>query len=292
MTFSDEEYQVIFSPQKVKRILLALNFHWNNGYPALEFLKTDYFPFFKRHCRHNIDVIFFGPGHDKRGVYDNGLPENGWFSYKTLSLAYKMKPGYDGYILLNDDAFLNPILFNKHDPSKILAEPAMRHAASTREWYWMQQQYNGTTFGKAMEKMQDNWCESHDEFPMCRSPIRGLWMTVGCADFAYYPAEYMPLLVSFLDQCLRESVFLEFCVPAFTANFEYIAVSNSVDIPNKDNYAECGYRHAVKYGRGPAYDRNRARMREVFKWIDENPIFDGPLSRGPCQWMDNECDIQ
>ena len=100
MTFSDQG--IIFSAQKVKGILLAFNFHWNNGYPALEFLRNDYIPFFKRHCRYRIDVVFFGPGRDAREVYDNGLPENGWFSYKTLSLAYKMKPGYDGYILLND----------------------------------------------------------------------------------------------------------------------------------------------------------------------------------------------
>lgn len=279
-----------------KRILMVFNFHWYNNYPALDFLKEHYIPFFKRCCRHNLDVIFFGPEKDEeRNVYSNSLPEDGWFSYKSLQLAYQMKPDYDGYLFLNDDSFVNPLMFDQHDPDKILAEPATRQPTTGSGWVWMHIRWQGMKFGKRMKIAENSICQKYGEQfqSMCSSPFRNKWVTSGRADFVYYPAKYMPLFTAFVSECLAHSAFLEMCVPSFTANFDYMAVPNHRKVPDKDDYTECGYVHPVKYGTGEAFAANRGYMQKMFRWMDQQRLFNSSVVvRGPCVWSTSECETR
>lgn len=269
---------------------MIFNFHWYSNYTGLEFIKEQYIPFFKRCCRHALDVVIYGPKEDKdRGVFSNYLPENGWFSYKTLQMAYERNVGYDGYLFLNDDSFVNPIMFDQHNPDKILAEAVSRKPMNGSRWSWPHRRHNGSTFIERMKMAENDVCRGFGrDLHMCRTNVRHHWITMGRADMVYYPARYMPILVPFLKTCLEHSAFLEMCVPAFTANFPYVAVPNCHRPMYRHNSTHCGYNHPVKYG--AKYADNRKRMKDVFEWIEKTRLFDSSiLTPGSCLWTDAEC---
>jgi hypothetical protein len=191
----------------VPKVLFVVNFHWagqaNNASirMLIDLVFSHYFntPF---------DVVFVGPGAGSPGVLGNGLGENGFLSYHSLAVAYEHYPGYEGYFLVNDDAFL--------------VQP--RFEASLFAWHWQYPWTIGNNFPICL--VGGGWVWEHGcgqlikvYNQLCGDTFRG---DPGCsgphafygsqADFFYVPARLMPAFKRWSLAFVQAGIFLELAV--------------------------------------------------------------------------------
>jgi hypothetical protein len=255
----------------VRKVLMIYNFHWTY-YEAIHAIKDIYLPFFIRHFRFDVDVVFYGPAANSfLGIDTNGLPPGGWYSYVTLSsAAAKYRGPYLGYLLLNDDSILNPLLLNHHDFSRVLTiQPwGLRMRGEGGDWPWSRKlNHDGKRFFQAAREMFAELCSVDPSSAMCRlanGPICGF------ADFFYIPAQYVFEYSKLTRYCAKHQVFLETCVPSVCAGF------NPVTFPHCDGSLEggiwndfgrtmsCVHMHPLKLSRRNSVEK----LQEWIRFID------------------------
>eukprot|EP00047_Mylnosiga_fluctuans_P018471 m.71428 g.71428 ORF g.71428 m.71428 type:complete len:823 (+) comp7633_c0_seq1:14-2482(+) len=129
---------------KSPKVLLIVNYHWKKSCSPdtnkriLNKINAYYYntPF---------DTVFMGPTAEGEipNILSNGLHEGGYDTHYDVDVAYRKYPGYDGYLVINDDAILN--------------QP--RIPADGSHWFW-----------------QHAFTVADDVSPMCMFPPRGaLW---------------------------------------------------------------------------------------------------------------------
>lgn len=120
--------------------LIVVNYHWN-VFDSLPFLREVYFPRFLQLFKHSFDVVYFAPSYRRRlRVIGNSLPSGGFYSYYSLSLAYRLfrkvnEYEYAGYFLMNDDSFIDPLHLNRISLKKSFSEPSEEYSLDTTQWW-------------------------------------------------------------------------------------------------------------------------------------------------------------
>eukprot|EP00048_Salpingoeca_helianthica_P024945 m.36595 g.36595 ORF g.36595 m.36595 type:complete len:813 (-) comp9698_c2_seq1:120-2558(-) len=100
-------------PVSHPKILFVVNFHWNKQVEsnAARILLDNVF---SHYYNTPFDVVFVGPGSSRNGVLGNGVGENGYKSWVSMTAAAKQYPNYDGYFLVNDDMVVVQSQFEPH----------------------------------------------------------------------------------------------------------------------------------------------------------------------------------
>ena len=178
-------------------ILFVVNFHYkihatiNAKHVILHQIMQHYYqtPF---------DVIFISPGDDRPGFIGNGLPDNGFLSYHSLTVAHRRYPNYSGYMLVNDDVilvqhhFFNidwtlPLGFGGLDPAVCLV--------GGKHWPWA-----------------DEYCpRAIKAFRPTETTSRTIYRSQ--ADIFYVPAPYLSTWATWANAFVTNNVFLEIAVP-------------------------------------------------------------------------------
>lgn len=248
------------------RILMVVNYHWSN-YSSLDFVQNVYIPFFRKNYNHQVDVVIYGPDADGI-VKSNYLNQNGFYSYQTLTVAYRESPKiYDGYMLINDDCFVNPFFFNHHNLSQILVQKNQLLLYKQR-WFWARTLNDrNISFWNAAVSTMRAAC-SQKRYPMCKElrkrRDRAISLRKGWSDFFYYPKELMEEYVKFGDMCYANRSFLEICMPTFAANYDYYVLPMCSKLTKK-NFLRCGNVHPIKYG--ASFVENREIMAKWFTFL-------------------------
>ena len=122
--------------------LIIVNFNWNQ-FTSLQFLRTVYFPRFHELFMYSFDVVYFAPSYQKQlMVVNNRLQLGGYYTYRTISLAYRIfrdvnEYYYAGYFFMNDDSFIDPLHLNKIDLSESFSELSYDYSVNkTLSWVW------------------------------------------------------------------------------------------------------------------------------------------------------------
>jgi hypothetical protein len=190
------------------RVLIVVNFHWTRQATAattrmlMESLFVHYYntPF---------DVVFVGPGAGAPGVLGNGLPENGFLSYHSLTSAYERYPKYEGYLFVNDDTVLVQQRF----------EPEMF------AWRWTRPVFAGVGFRVCRSPPFMNWgWEAYcDRLVRAFNDLCAASYSTDCggehafyagdSDVFYVPGHLMPEYVRWERAMVKHEVFLEMAVP-------------------------------------------------------------------------------
>jgi hypothetical protein len=125
------------SPQ-IHRFLVIYNFHWSKHTGTIHHIRELYLPYLRRWLKYPFDVVFYAPeAFPDLGIASNDLSDNGFFSPYTFTLAYRHRSrDYTGYIFLNDDSVLDPILFNKHNLNEIATEDAKIKRVKYLQMVW------------------------------------------------------------------------------------------------------------------------------------------------------------
>ena len=228
--------------------LFVVNFHFH-AYEKADFIVNEYFVEFRKRYIMDFDVILLGPGGDsQRGVISNGLPELGFYSYHTLTVAYeqlciKEKCFYKGFFLINDDSYIDPLLLSTYDLTKSWSEPSLVVNYKVR-WHWSHRNVHGKTYivsyeNAIKELLETNYAKD------CR--LRNYHnLRRGYSDAFYIVAKDMPKWHKMMLVMKKHYVFLELAVP--TVNWcltkkEFIDCNHGKML---ERYT-CVHMHPVKY---------------------------------------------
>lgn len=240
-----------------QKLLVVYNYHWPfDG--SLNFIQNHFIPWFRWNFKRDIDVVFYGP-EDKGVIRTNNMPEGGGRSYMTLISAYKDNPtGYYGYLQLNDDSFLNPYILGYHDFTRPLCEGAggikPGHAPP---WISILNEHGDNRWDSANKWIKNVCNKTNNGLEMCKHPVDRI--PAGYADFFYIPKTHMPMFEFLFNECLREDVFLEFCVPASIANFDYSVIPRCCGL-DEITSRTCGHLHPIKLSK-------KSHRRTLKSWL-------------------------
>ena len=98
-----------------KRVLLIILFNQPHFYRNVDYLKRSYGNVFK-------NIVVYGPRPVPTGVHAAvaAAGDGGWYLQLMIIQAMKEHPGYDGYLWIGDDVWINyPQLLSKMDLNKI-----------------------------------------------------------------------------------------------------------------------------------------------------------------------------
>lgn len=249
--------------KSIKNYLFIFNFHWIK-YDCFDFINDVYIPYIKRTFHHKCSFVFYGPNKsDKYPIKSNGLKEAGHYSYYTIVKAfYDENTVYDGYFLLNDDSFFDPVVFykSKYNLTKPIIEGIVLEEKSLEKWFWPGViNYRGITFRQAYLNFRENVCEKKSFYGSKYSKSRLCHFNIkvnicGYADFIYIPNEYIRDYVHLLDLAYREGMFLEIALNTVAYMFEYIELGKKCYSVNE--LGNCPHIHPVKY----SYNANREKI--------------------------------
>lgn len=113
----------------LSNILLAINFN-HPHYSNIPILKKLYKHVFPHH-------VFCGPVPDPKKKYKiivvaQPVMQRGYYGYQCLALAIRKRPGFAGYLYLNDDMIVNWWMFLSLDKSRIWTGSLVKMAESTQ----------------------------------------------------------------------------------------------------------------------------------------------------------------
>lgn len=235
--------------------LFIFNYHWNN-YVSYPFIKDTYIPYIRKTFKYKCKFVFYGP--KKSNIYPikgNDLEENGVYSYYTLVKAYNdTNVEYDGYFLLNDDSFFDPIVFNKINISLdyTIVEGMGTFAANHTEWLWpAAYNYKGITFRQAYTNVRNKICSENFTryFKLCSFDINRNFH--GYADFFYVPNSLIKDYVYLFDLAYKEGMFLEMAVNSLIYNSDFQELGKKCFSIHE--LGSCPHVHPVKF----SYYENR-----------------------------------
>lgn len=201
--------QTMMKSRAPPRVLFVVNFHWTRV-ATLAVCKNLLENIFAHYFNTPFDVVFVGPGEGSEGVLGNGLPENGYYSYHSLTVAYARYPTYDGYFLINDDALLvqskfeaERFLWRWYYPFAVGEPGRACQVKPLFPWSW-----NALSCRQALGAFTE-MCG--DQFTTQCGGRHALYS--GQADMYYVPARLMGRYVSWATVFLKYKVFLEIAVP-------------------------------------------------------------------------------
>lgn len=218
-------------PRDDSRFLIAVNYHWP-GAKSLRFLKDTFFTEFSRQFDHHFDVVFFGPGKAK-GVVNNGLNTGGHLSYHTLALAVEMfgraKPtsdgagqaqtslgsgNYAGYILMNDDSYVDPYQLNRLNLTHSWTAPSIQLDPTCKKWAWpLARNSHKLTYLQASHNAYKEITRKHKDLAeKCHFELAAN-RRKGYADFFYIAAGDIDVFMRLESIFFRHQVFLEMAAP-------------------------------------------------------------------------------
>jgi hypothetical protein len=260
------------SPQ-VHIFLVIYNFHWSDHTGTIRHIRELYLPYLRRWLKYPFDVVFYAPkAFPDLGIASNNLSDNGFYSPYTFTVAYRNRSrNYAGYIFLNDDSILDPILFNKHNLSKIAVEDSklMHELDRYNNWYWIEHLPGRIGWRTLQDWFQEVCGSKFSYLPMCKTYQRGDHY-YGYADFFYIPHAYAETVADLAEICAHKHVFLEMCVPTIAGNFPFIAIGRFESRYNWSValYGRIPYFHPVKL----SVARNIADLQQFITITSENEL--------------------
>lgn len=198
----------------------------------------------------DFDLINMGPCfNDTYRMVRHSLRIGGEYSYYTLAKAYSFLKGYsqyDGYFLINDDAFLDPRRLQEYDLSRSWHEPTLPFNW-TRPWSWNSfKNENGTPYPIAFRNAINEVVSIRSLETRCKLAIptnqrRSL------QDFFYVTASDMPLFLQLVEIFYRHRVFLEQAAPTINWCLSHNEIVNC----NHHHWplvSTCVHLHPIKMG--------------------------------------------
>ena len=229
--------------------LFVVNFH-EPKYSPVTFLDEVYFPEFSKRFLFDFDVVYLGPKEKSSlRVINNHLPYYGFYSYYSLSYMYKElcvneSCNYAGFMLMNDDSYVDPMFLMDYDLTQSWFEPSVKMNFK-QYWMWYKlKNPSGKTFLEAYNNSlntlmkNDRWKKCH--FELDSNHQRGL------ADFIYVAKKDIVDWIDMVDVMYSNRVFLEMAIP--TVNW-CISRKPIIDCNHGKMLAKhtCVHMHPVKY---------------------------------------------
>lgn len=232
-----------------KKILLIINFAWHK-YENTHFLNNVYIPFFRKYFKFKCDVIYFGP--KKSTMYNinsYNLPENGFYSYKSLIMAYEQNKHYYGYLYINDDGFLNPFLINIYNFTKIIIESIHYINTTNNIWPFIKRknEYN-ISYYTSLNVVVRQICmnKKYISSKLCKA-YNPPYIIGGWSDFFYIPSSNIKEVVCLMKIFLQNLVFLESTITTISQLFDYEVLWKKCNLNKLYFLYTCPYVHPVKY---------------------------------------------
>ena len=232
-------------------MLIVVNFHWQR-YTASSFLEKEFFPQFALRYKYDFDIIYVGPtADDEFRISPNHLPEGGYYSYHSLSVAYTYLVQmnglvYSGYFMMNDDSCLNPSILNNYDHNKNMIEGASLWSPSL-DWYWNRMfneegQLFASTIQIAISRLEHLHMKNGN-YSMSDKRIYYGW-----SDFYFVRSADMDFYLRAEEIMFEQRVFLEIAVPTLLSYSDVIIISNCNHGMLNSN-TSCAHSHSHKYYR-------------------------------------------
>lgn len=240
-----------------KRYLIVVNHHWS-FYSSVSFINHKLYKRFNELYPFDFDLINMGPKfNDTLRVVNHSLRIGGEYSYYTLAKAYAFLKGYteyDGYFLINDDAFLDPHRLREYDLRQSWHEPT-RPYNWTFPWSWNYLRNEHfvpypVAFRNAIREVTSvPSLESQCHLVLDVNQRRSL------QDFFYVTASDMPVFLRLVDIFYKHRVFLE----QAAATINWCLSHNEIVSCNHHNWpfvSKCVHLHPIKLGN--SFNRNLA----------------------------------
>ena len=210
-------------------MLIVVNFHYQK-YSASPFLEKKFFPRFARRYKYDFDVLCVGPVIDDIfRIYPNHLPEGGYYSYHSLTVAYNYLVNtnglkYSGYFLMNDDSCLSPDVLNGYDHNKNMMESVSPWSPSLN-WHW-NRMFNeeGIPFADTIQSAISQLERQQVRNGNCSLSKKRIYY--GWSDFYYVRSADMEFYLKAESIMFDKRVFLETAVPTLLSCSDVLVVSD------------------------------------------------------------------
>lgn len=261
----------LYQTATATKLLFVVNYH-EAKYQAVPFIESEYFPIFRRRFLVDFDVLFVGPRGDARlKVLSNGLPPLGYYSYHSLSFVYhhlcvEEECSYYGFVLMNDDSYLDPLFLTGYDLTQSWTEPSSQ-MHFTEHWRWFAwKNAKGRTFQQAFVDAVEE-LKNTEEGKKCHFERPENWRR-GFADFFYITQKDMKAFYPMITVMKKHWVFLEMAAPTvnYCITHNFVVNCNHRGMKNRRT---CVHMHPVKY-RQPGM-KEFALNRLYHKNLDSSP---------------------
>ena len=229
--------------------LFVVNFH-EPRYAPVPFLDRVYFPAFRNRFLFDFDVVYLGPEkNNSMKVINNHLPYYGHLSYYSLSYMYKElcvkeSCNYVGFMLMNDDSYVDPKFLLDYDLTQSWFEPSVKMNFN-QYWMWYKtKNSDGKTYLEAYNNSL-NILMKNERWKKCRFDLENNRQR-GLADFVYVAKKDIADWIAMVDVMYSNKVFLEMAIP--TVNW-CISRKPIIDCNHGRMLAKhtCVHMHPVKY---------------------------------------------
>ena len=205
--------------------------------------------------KYDFDVLYVGPvADDEFRIYPNHLPEGGYYSYHSLTIAYNYLVrtnglAYSGYFLMNDDSCLNPRILNSYDHNKNMVEGASPWSPSL-DWKW-NKMYNeeGKLFADSIQIASSRL--EHLYMKDGNDSLSNKRVYYGWSDFYFVRSTDMDFYLRAEEIMFEQRVFLETAVPTLLSYTDVLVVSDCNHGMLNSN-TPCVHSHPHKYYREDA----------------------------------------
>lgn len=235
-----------------RKFLVIVNLHWNI-FSGIDFWRKIYIPYFKKYFKYKTEFVFYSPSEVKNlSIKSNHLKPNGYYSQHTISIAYEEnKKNYIGYIFMNDDSFVNPILFNKYNLKYPLVETTGISGMKSK-WQWIKMKNkNGIRNIDAINDFLKEICveNKYRKNKICK--YKDKYITYhGWSDFMYIPRKFIKEFVYLENKSFKYKVFLEMMMNTIIQAFPYNLIKNKCFYRNDNKMLNtCVHVHPVKYSK-------------------------------------------
>lgn len=230
--------------------LIIVNYHYG-FYSSYSFLNESFFPRFAHHFRYDFDVVYFGTKYNETiRVMRNRLSNGGFYSYHTVNVALEVfrdaaERPYAGYMLMNDDSYVDPQFLNSLNLTSSLSEPTREyHNSGYWDWKIRSNSYGvrfPVAFNRAIRLLMENPILNETcQFSNPQNTRRGF------SDFFYITGKDIDLFLQMSAIMYSQRVFLEMAVPTmmYCLTKETVIDCNHGRMPQRKT---CVHMHPVKY---------------------------------------------
>jgi hypothetical protein len=225
-------------------ILLIINYNFAY-YNSIPFLKKIYGNFFS-------NIVFYGPKKDPQ--VELCEHHEGWYSYQAISDAMQKFPGYQGYLFVHDDCFINFWNFSRFDKEKIwIVEGGW--FSSNQPWGWWNKPCGIAAYKKVYNDLDYHYKLLLTENNQGEEPVRAF------SDIAYIPGKYSKETIELCNICTKQGLFLEIAIPTICFCLDYVENlelvkgvrlwGNDRENPQKFYNKSIDFIHPLKFGTRP-----------------------------------------
>ena len=221
----------------LSNILLAINFN-HPHYSNIPILKDLYLHVFPHH-------VFCGPVADPKKKYKiivvaQPVAQRGFYGYQCLALAIKERPGFAGYLYVNDDMIVNWWMFLGLDKSRIWTGSLVKMSESTRvgvaaKTNWWKRAESARRCSEAFLEIETEMGEERLK-QYYRNTDNERVCVNGWSDIFYIPAELAEQFVDISTVFYDHLVFVEAAVQMslfFLDDKKNFILLNGIYLPDK-----------------------------------------------------------